>query len=209
MEDAREFRLTAGESEALEAPPPKERRTAPRAPRLELDPRRIAQALKATPGFDELAARAPDLADWRAWWPLPIATFTVCQKTGTATWLDIWDADHFDGFTDMQRSVADCRAWFSGNGYTFWDSAETKTGRVNAYFRVPTTGRYLCNVQLQSFGGAAQVECLIDSFNFGPLPFNGSISQPHYRDLQAGFHSFRIRQTAGSYFFVGLSVWKV
>jgi hypothetical protein len=202
------FQLTMGESSALQAPTQKERPRAPRAPKLELDPRRVARALKATAGFDAVQAKVPDLAKWQLWWPFPVATFTVCQKTGTAAWLDIWDADHFDGFTDMQRSVSDCRAWFSGDGYTFWDSAQTKTGRVNAYFRAPTDGRYLCNVQLQSYGGPAQVQCLIDSFNFGPLPFNGTISQPHYRDLKAGYHSFRIRQDSGSYFFVGLTVWK-
>jgi len=203
------FRLSMGESSALrEAPSQRERPGAPRAPKLELDPRRIARALKATAGFEEIKAKVPDLARWQLWWPFPVATFTVCQKTGTAAWLDIWDADHFDGFTDMQACVSDCRAWFSANGYTFWDSGETKTGRINAYFRVPTDGRYLCNVQLQSYAGPAQVQCLIDSFNFGPLPFNGTISQPHYRDLKAGYHSFRIRQDSGSYFFVGLTVWR-
>src|SRR5436309_8360372 len=122
-----EFRLTMGESKALEAPPQKERPAAPRAAKLELDPRRIARALKATPGFKEIKAKIPDLANWQTWWPFPVATFTVCQKTGTAAWLDIWDDDHFDGFTDMQRDLSDCRVWFSANGYTFWDSAETKT----------------------------------------------------------------------------------
>lgn len=208
MAKAPVFRLTMGESSALKAPTQKERPAAPRAPKLVLDPRLIARRLKATPGFAEVKASVPNLADWRLWWPLPVATFTVCQKTGTAAWLDLWNADHFDGFTDMQACVRDCRAWFSGDGYTFWDSPQDKAGRVNAYFRAPSDGRYLCNVQLQSYNGPAQVQCLIDGFNFGPLPFNGTISQPHYRDLTAGYHSFRIRQDFGSYFFVGLTVWR-
>ena len=123
--------------------------------------------------------------------------------------LDIWDADHFDGFTDMQRNLLQCRVWFSADGFTFWDSPQTKTGRINCYFRAPSAGNYVCNVQLQSYAGPAQVECLIDSFNYGPLPFNGSINQPHPAWLSTGYHSFRIRQMSGSFFFISLTVWKV
>ncbi len=102
------------------------------------------------------------------------AYFSVCAKSGTAHYLDIWDADHFDGFTDMQGvRLDDCRAWFSGDGYTTWGSGQTKTGRVNCYFTAPVAGDYLCTAALQSYptGSAAQVECLIDNFSFGPLPF--------------------------------------
>lgn len=208
MSAANEFRLTLGESTKEFKPPVhKERGPAPRAPRLNLEPRLIARALKATPGFADVAMHLPNLAKWQLW--SPVATFSVCQKSGTASWLDIWDDDHFDGFTNMQRCLSDCRVWFSDQGYTFWDSAQTRTGRINCYFRAPTSGTYLCNVQLQSFGGGAQVQCLIDSFNFGPLSFNGTIQQPHMRTLSAGSHSFRIRQDFGSYFFVGMTVWKV
>jgi hypothetical protein len=208
MASANEFRLTLGESTQESKPPEqKERRPAPRAAKLNLEPRLVARALRATPGFADVSAKVPNLTNWKLWFP--VATFSVCLKTGTATWLDIWDNDHFDGFTDMQRCLTDCRVWFSDQGYTFWDSAQTKTGRINCYFRAPSSGNYLCNVQLQSFGGTAQVQCLIDSFNFGPLPFSGTIQQPHLRSLSAGYHSFRIRQDFGSYFFVGLTVWKV
>jgi hypothetical protein len=167
----------------------------------------VARALRATAGATDLISKIPSLARWQIW--LPIATFSVCQKTGTATYLDIWDADHFDGFTDMQRNLSECRVWFSADGFSYWDSPQTKTGRINCYFRAPSAGNYVCNVQLQSYGGPAQVECLIDSFTYGPLPFNGTISQPHAAALAAGYHSFRIRQMSGSFFFVGLTVWKV
>lgn len=208
MATTNEFRLTLGETTKEVSPPnQKERRVPPRAPKLNLDPRSIARALKATTGFKEVVSVAPDIADWHLWFP--VATFSVCVKTGTASWLDIWDNDHFDGFTDMQRCLSDCRVWFSDQGYAFWDSPQTKTGRINCYFQAPTSGNYLCNVQLQSYGGPAQVQCLIDSYNFGPLGFNGTIQQPHTRTLSAGGHSFRIRQDFGSYFFVGMTIWKV
>jgi hypothetical protein len=172
-----------------------------------ISPQRVIRALKATAGAENLIKKIPTLVRWQFW--LPTATFSVCQKTGTATYLDLWDADHFDGFTDMQHNLSECRVWFSAEGFTFWDSPQTKTGRINCYFKAPSAGNYTCNVQLQSYAGAAMVECLIDSFSYGPLPFNGSINQPHVASLSAGYHSFRIRQMSGSFFFVSLTVWKV
>ena len=111
---------------------------------------------------------------------MPTAYFSVCSKSGTAHFLDIWDADHFDGFTDMQECVDDCRAWFSADGYAGWGSGQTKTGRVNCYFSAPTEGDYLCTAALQSYptGSPSQVECLIDSFSFGLAPV-------HRNDLPA------------------------
>ena len=167
----------------------------------------ISKALLATPGAKDLVVKIPTLADAAAW--QHVATLCVCVKSGTARYLDLWDADHFDFFTDMQRNIAECRAWFSGGGHEYWGEPAAKAGRVNAYFGAPASGNYVCNVELQSYGGPAQVECLIDSYSYGPLPFNGSILQPHPAALSAGPHSFRIRQLSGSFFFGGLTVWKV
>jgi hypothetical protein len=166
----------------------------------------VASALKKSNGSKTVLADFPELAHWPSW--LPVATFTVCQKTGTATYLDIWDSDHFDGVTDMQHNLSDCKVWFSADGYQSWGSGETKTGRINCFFRAPEAGNYVCNAQLQSYAGSAVVECLIDSSSFGLLPFNGAINQPHPCSLDAGYHHFRIRQKQGSFFFVSLSVFK-
>ncbi len=204
-----QYRLVLGEGlEKVKLDP----RSARRVRRVALakptiSPQRVARALRAKPGSKELINKIPAFAMWRHW--LPVATFSVCQKTGTALWLDMFDVDHFDGFTDMQRNLAECRAWFSSDEFAYWGSAKTKTGRINCYFNAPSAGNYVCHVQLQSYGGPAQVECLIDSSSFGPLPFNGSIDQPHPCVLSAGGHHFRIRQISGSFFFVGLSVWQV
>jgi len=204
----REYRLVLGKTlKAVPLPRAKRRVTRVMPAKIIIAPKILVRALKATAGAKELIKHIPTLAKWQAW--SPTATFSVCQKTGTAKYLDIWDADHFDGFTDMQRCITDCRAWFSADGYTFWDSPQTKTGRINCYFRAPSTGNYVCNAQLQSHAGPAMVECLIDSHSYGPLPFNGSINQPHPWPLSAGYHSFRIRQISGSFFFISLTVWKV
>jgi hypothetical protein len=172
-----------------------------------LDPRPIAKALKATAGSREIIAQIPGAADPSGW--VHVATFCVCVKAGTAKYLDIWDADHFDYVTDMANCLAQCRAWFSAGGYGYWGSAQTKTGRINCYFNAPAQGNYVCNAELRSDGGPAQVECLIDAYNFGPLPFNGYILQPHMSSLAAGGHSFRIRQLDGAFSFLSLTVWRV
>lgn len=202
------YRLVLGEGLEPVRLPRKLNRVEKVAPvRAPIAAQEVQEALMATPGAEEIAAKVPTLRNYILW--APVACFCVCQKTGTAAFLDIWDCDHFDGFTDMKKNLEECRVWFSANGYTYWDSGQTKTGRINAYFRAPSAGNYVCNVTLQSYGGPAVVECLIDSFNYGPLPFSGTINQPHPSYLSTGYHSFRIRQMQGSFFFVSLSVWKV
>jgi hypothetical protein len=172
-----------------------------------MDAKVLLKKLTASPGGPQVLDKIPNAREFERW--RPIAHFSVCQKTGTALWLDLWDADHFDGFTDMQRCITDCRAWFSADGFDFWGSAETKTGRVNCFFNAPDDGFYICTAELQSFGGPALVECLIDSSSFGFLPVNGTVVQPHPCVLTAGGHSFRIRQVKGSFFFIALQVWKI
>lgn len=204
----KQFRLTMGRStEAARLPAKAARKVASvRQAKVSTTAAEAVRALKATMGADELLAKSPGLRNANAW--IQIAFFSVCQKTGTATYLDIWDADHFDYVTDMQRELTDCRVWFSDQGFAGWNSPQTHTGRINCYFRAPADGSYVCNVQLQSFAGPAMVDCLIDAYDFGPLPFNGTIVQPHPSYLSAGYHSFKINQLSGAYFFIGLTVWK-
>lgn len=203
------FRLVLGKSRSGDRLPNRKARRARRARPVKQthDPRVVVRALRATLGAEEVIQQVPNLVKWQIW--RPTATFSVCQKTGTALYLDVWDCDQFDGFTDMQRNLSECRVWFAADGFTYWDSPETKTGRINCYFRAPAEGNYVCNVQLQSHAGPAVVNCLIDDFSFGPLPFNGTINQPHPCNLDPGYHSFRIRQVSGSYFFNSLTVWQV
>ena len=207
MKPRRKFQLTLGRSNQGVPRPPRAGRPIPKGSRVKLPVKAsvVARTLMATSGATPIVKKVPNLAVANAW--VPVASFAVCGKTGTAAYLDIWDSDHFDFVTDMQSCLNRCLAWFSADGYTFWGSAETKTGRINCYFRAPQDGTYVCNAQLQSDGGPAMVECLIDSFDFGPLPFNGAIIQPHPCTLNAGYHSFRIRQLSGAFFFLSLTVW--
>jgi hypothetical protein len=203
-----EYRIKLGESlEPVKLPRDLQYQDRVRPVKPVIAAQEVQEALLSTAGAQEVLTKIPDLGDLTIW--APVAHFSVCQKTGTATFLDIWDCDHFDGFTDMKKNLSECRVWFSANGYTYWDSPQTKTGRINCFFRAPSAGNYVCSVQLQSYAGSAQVECLIDSFSYGPLPFTGTIVQPHPAHLSAGYHSFRIRQISGSFFFAHLSVWKI
>jgi hypothetical protein len=207
MANERDFRLRLLESR--KAQPAERKRDRATRTKAETSPRTVLRSLKATPGADEILERVPNLGKLALW--TQIAYFSVCQKSGSASWLDIWDADHFDGFTDMQRCVNDCRAWFSADGFTTWGSAQTKTGRVNCYFIAPAAGNYICNARLQSYptGAPSVVECLIDNSSFGPLSWSGTIDQPHPCVLGAGGHHFRIRQVSGAFFFLSLTVYQV
>ena len=207
VNDQPEFELSIVES--LESYPPREEREGIAAADIVTTPEEALDALKATKGAANVLDRIPNLEDLALW--LPTAFFSVCRKTGTARYLDLWDTDHFDGFTDMQRCLNDCRAWYSGDDYQFWGSGQTKTGRVNCYFTAPASGNYTCNARLQSFPTSAPsvVECLIDNSSFGPLTVFGTINQPHMTSLSAGGHHFRIRQVSGAFFFLSLTVWRV
>lgn len=206
MKDEPEFEL-----QLLDAPEPYELREEREGITLEdlvATPEEAFQALQTTKGAAGLLDSFPDLGDFEAW--LSTAYFTVCRKTGTARYLDLWDADHFDGVTDMQRCINNCYAWFSGQGYEAWGSGETTTGRINCYFDAPAAGRYVINVRLKSASSnqSAGVECLIDNSSYGPLTVLGTINQPHPANLGKGGHHFRIRQRWGSFYFLSLTVWR-
>jgi hypothetical protein len=171
----------------------------------------ILRAFKKARGYEDIVAQIPKAATLEGWdRGTQIAYFSVCRKSGAASWLDIWDCDHFDGFTDIKRSVSDCRAWFSHTGYSTCGSAQTATGRINCYFNAAVAGDYSCVAQLASYpsSSGAIVECLIDNNSFGNLPFTGTILQPHFSSLSAGGHHFRIRQVSGSFFFLSLTAYR-
>ena len=173
---------------------------------LEVSAEEALAALHASEGSEKVFKAFPQFLDVDSW--LPVANFTVCSKFGSARYLDLWDVDHFDGLTNLQRNLDECRAWFSDKGFDSWGSGQTRSGRINCYFTAPQAGGYICTARLQSYAGGAVVECLIDGASFGPLSVNGIITQPHPCNLSAGGHHFRIRQVAGSFFFLSLTVWR-
>lgn len=186
-----------------------ERRPAP-VKRVSVTPTtaEIVRAFKRSPGYADIIARIPK-AETVAGWDkgTQVAYFSVCKKSGSAKFLDLWDCDHFDFVSDMQKSVNDCRAWFSHKGFTTWGSRQTATGAINCFFNAAVAAPYSFVAQLQG-NPSATVECLIDNSSFGPLPFSGTITQPHFSILSAGGHHFRIRQMQGAFFFLSLTVYR-
>jgi hypothetical protein len=186
-----------------------ERRPAP-VKRVNVEPTtaEIVRAFRRSPGYEDIIARIPK-AETAVGWDkgTQVAYFSVCKKSGSAKFLDLWDCDHFDFVSDMQKSINDCRAWFSHKGFTTWGSGETPTGRINCFFNAAVAAPYSCVVQLQG-NPSATVECLIDNNSFGNLPFSGTITQPHFSNLSAGNHHFRIRQVTGAFYFLSLTVYR-
>jgi hypothetical protein len=205
VDSHREFEVRLIESR--ESQPARHERPGTAAVDLITTPHEALDALKASKGADSIIDRLPNIGDLEQW--SPAAYFSVCSKSGTAYYLDCWDVDHFDGFTDMKHCLDDCRVWFSGDGFDYWGSGQTKTGRVNCFFYAANDAYYICNALLQSYpsNASAQVECLIDNNSFGPLAWQGTINQPHPCELSRGYHSFRIRQRQGALFFLSLTVW--
>jgi len=185
--------------------------TARATPRL--SPQAAVAALRATSGADEVIARVPNLAD--ASQLQETAFFSVCTKTGTASFLDLWDVDHFDFFTDLQSSLNNCSAWFSPDGFEFYGAPQGKTGRVNCTFEAPVDGTYLVIVSLLSDGGSGTVHYIVDDFgpgsastDLGAFTFTGPVNQAFVFSLAANSHSFRIDQEAGGFFFLSLTLYQ-
>jgi hypothetical protein len=209
MPDGKEFRIVLGE--AVEPLEPAEDREVMVPADRHPSPQTVLAALKASPGAEEIVRMIPGLGTPNAW--QLTAYFSVCSKTGTAVFLDIWDNDHLDGVTDMQRCLDGCWAWFSADLGSGWGSAQTKTGRINCAFTVPTAGPYLCTAALHGLPStnatSAEVECLIDNFSFGTLSFTGTTYQPFPCNLSTGSHHFRIRQISEAFAFLSVSIHSV
>ena len=107
-----DFELTIVES--MEAHAPREIREGIASTDLTTTPEEALEALKATKGAAAVLKQLPLLDRPELWFTT--AYFSVCRKTGTARYLDFWDTDEFDGFTDHRRCVSDCRAWFRETG---------------------------------------------------------------------------------------------
>ncbi len=206
-----DYRIAIVESQGQQQRDRRKNGTARATPKL--SPEAAVAALRATSGADEVIAQVPNLAD-----PAQLREFaflSVCSKTGTGTFLDLWDVDHFDAFTDMQSSLNSCRAWFS-QGFQFFGAPPGKTGRVNCTFQTPVAGTYLAIASLMSDGGSGTVRYILDDFGSGSTPtdlgtftFTGPVNHAFVFSLAPNTHMFRIDQQAGGFFFLSLTLYQV
>jgi len=164
----------------------------------------VVRALKASRGAEALIKATPGLGTVGSW--LRTASFTVCKKTGTARFLDFEGPVFIDRVWDVQRSVSECRMYFTG----VWPyGIRSDRGKVACEFAVPTDGIYVCNAQLQSDSGPAEFQCYVDTFKYPSVQFEGQVNQPHPARLSAGTHNFFIERLSGNYLFVSASVWSI
>lgn len=70
-------------------------------------PRSRSWRLSSRPWADEFVAEFPDLGEIFDSW-FETASFSVCERRGAAYFLDLWDADHFDGLSDIANNLDDC-----------------------------------------------------------------------------------------------------
>jgi hypothetical protein len=206
-----DYRITVVESQgqALDL-----RQTEIARPMPRPSPQAAVAAVRATSGADELIAQNPNLAN--AAQLQETASFSVCTKTGTASFLDLWDVDHFDFVSDMQSSLNSCSAWFAPDGFEQYGAPQGKTGRVNCTFQAPADGMYLAIASLMSHGAdSATVRYVLDDFGPGSTPtdlgaftFTGPVNQAFVLSLVANSHSIRIDQESGGLFFYNLTLYQ-
>jgi hypothetical protein len=170
--------------------------------------------VRAAGGAEEVLQQVPNLGTTAAW--VDIAFFSVCSKTGTALFLDLWDVDHFDFFTDLQSDLNNCRVWFTANGHEPYGAPGTLTGRVNCYFSTPADAFYLAIASLESDppGTNATVRAVLDDFGAGGIDlgvsgFNGLVNLPFLFHLSESAHSIRIDQQEGGFFFYSMTIYQL
>lgn len=180
------------------------------AQRVKLIPtiNQILRVARKTRGYKETMRRSTRNEDECTY--TRIAEFTVCSKSGTARFLDLWNCDHFDGFSDMQKSINDCSAWFSGTGFRSWGSPETRKGVINCNFRAPERGIYFFNVRLKSYPtrNRAKIRFTLDNEDSPVIVFQGLSDVPHEDYLTRGYHHFRIKQLNGAFYFLSLTIFR-
>lgn len=84
--------------------------------------------------------------------PTEIAYFTSKVKSGTAKWIDFWNADLYDGESHLERLHTQDKIQFRGKRYTYLDEIDAGYGNgvIQAIFGVPTSDYYLIIAKLSS-----------------------------------------------------------
>jgi hypothetical protein len=130
---------------------------------------------------------------------MPFATFTPRTKTGSAAWIDFWNADLFDGTSHLAQLHALDRIQFRSSRDTW--RGEHRVMRndffqgVQAGFNMPQTGFFLGAVVVSSTGGQVAVE-IDDEVIVGATEVNGNgvmIPVP-IEQLAAGSHWMTVVQ---------------
>ena len=127
------------------------------------------------------------------------AAFTPKTKSGSAAWIDFWNADLYDGVSHLAQIYAGDRIQFRSDRYTY--RGEHRVMRndffqgVQVGFNMPQAGFFLGAVVVSSNGGRVAVE-VDDDVVVGATEVNGNgvmIPVP-VQELAAGNHWMTVVQ---------------
>jgi len=122
-----------------------------------------------------------------------IAAFTPKTKSGSAFWIDFWNADLFDGASHLTQIHAADRIQFRTDRYTYRGEHRVLNDHVfqgvQASFNMPQAGFFLGAVVNSSSGGSVSVEVDDDVIvTSTPVNGNGVMIPVPIQQLAAGNH---------------------
>jgi hypothetical protein len=180
-------------------------------------------ALKQAEGAETIIDRLPTLGQPDPWGE--VASFTVCETTGTAMGgTFVWNADFPGSLLTLFDAEANCYAYFAGaEDLGGLIPPQILSGQVWCHFAAPHPGYYLFLPSAQTYVDDyygpdyyAAVECLIDNVSFGEFQMwpGHHFNQPLLANLAAAenpgvAHRFTIKQLTGGVFFWSLRVWSI
>lgn len=197
------------------------RRTRQAVPRVSPRPtaRQAVQALERFRGGRQIVARL-ERAGIRVRGGaglVQFAAFTPKTKSGSATWIDFWNADLYDGASHLTQIYAADRIQFRTDRYTY--KGEHRVMRttvfqgVQAGFNMPHAGFFLGAVVVSSAGGRVAVEVDDDVIvTSTPVNGNGVMIPVPVQQLAAGNHWMTVVQGAvpgsGHLWFHGITCYR-
>lgn len=146
--------------------------------------------------------------------PTEIAFFTPNEITGSAQWLDLWNADLWWGQSQVPRLAEINQAQFRWERTTYRDDIDVDqaNGVIQAAFSMPDSGYFLGTVMLSSFpdNQPAPVSIQIDTTDAGTFYVTGTAMEiPVVANLSAGSHRLSIiqRERIYGWFPVRTNLW--
>jgi len=145
------------------------------------------------------------------------AAFTPKTKSGSASWIDFWNADLFDGTSHLTRIHTIDRIQFRTDRYTYRGEHRVLNvhvfGGVQASFNMPQAGFFLGAVVVSSTGGRVAVEVDDDVIvTSTPVNGNGVMIPVPIQQLAAGNHWISVVQGpvsgSGHLWFHGITCYR-
>jgi hypothetical protein len=197
--------------------PRRKRQAAPGAkPRV--TSRQALQALKRFRGGPQIIAKLERAGiELQAAGLVQFAAFTPKTKSGSAHWIDFWNADLFDGTSNLTQIHSADRVQFRTDRYTWRGERRVLNvhvfGGAQASFNMPQAGFFLGAVVVSSTGGWVAVD--VDDHvivTSTPVNGNGVMIPVAVQQLAAGNHWISVIQGpfpgSGHLWFHGITCYR-